>query len=134
MKSLILEGNNIFPTIIFDPTNRIFEIKGKSVPEEAELFYREVLNWFDDYAKNPIKETVLNFRLDYFNIASSKRILFILYKLNEMHDGGHKVSVNWYHAEDDDDMREVAEDFQFMVKVPFKIISYSSSKEEEILI
>ena len=60
------------------------EIKGKSIPDDAEEFYSNILVWFDDYVANPCDNTVLKIDLEYFNISSSKRLLFLLYKLNEL--------------------------------------------------
>ena len=70
-------------------------LKGKSIPDNAEEFYSDVLDWFDDYVANPNDETVLKIDLEYFNISSSKRLLFLLYKLNELNDMSNSVKVQW---------------------------------------
>ena len=43
-----------------------------------------ILNWFESYVVTPFQSTVFKINLEYFNISSSKRILFLLYKLNEI--------------------------------------------------
>ena len=55
------------------------------------------------------------------NLSSSKMILFILYRLKELKTQGKEVLVNWGHLEDDKEMIEVAEDYEFMVDIPFKL-------------
>ena len=125
MEALRIPATIKTPEVLFDPTNKVFEIKGKSIPDNAELFYADVLSWFDDYVANPSEDTVLKIDLEYFNISSSKRLLFLLYKLSELADKNMNVKVLWYHNESDEDMFEVGQDYAFMVKVPFDFISYS---------
>ena len=125
MEALRIQATIKTPEILFDPSNQVFEIKGKSVPDDAEDFYMEALRWFDDYVANPNEETVLKIDLEYFNISSSKRLLFLLYKLNELKSKDKNVRVHWYYNEQDEDMFEVGQDYAFMVKVPFDFISYT---------
>lgn len=124
MQALKIEATDKTPSIHFDPTNGFFEIKGKSIPNDAEAFYAPVLEWMDEYIKSPGPKTHFELNLEYFNITSSKRILFLLYKLNELIDSKNDVHVKWYFAESDDDMHEVGQDYAFMVKVPFQFIGY----------
>ena len=130
MEALRIQATHKTPEILFDPKNETFEIKGKSIPDEAEVFYESVLSWFDDYVADPNKETVLKIDLEYFNISSSKRLLFLLYKLNEMVVKGHNVKVIWRYNERDEDMFEVGQDYAFMVKVPFEFVGYEAEEFE----
>jgi len=125
MEPLYIESTPKTPTINFDPERNVFEIKGKSIPDDAERFYGEVLDWFDDYLVMPNEETVMTIDLEYFNISSSKRLLFLLYKLNELNASRNNVRIKWMYNEDDEDMFEVGQDYAFMVKVPFDFISYT---------
>jgi len=134
MEALRIQSTVKTPEILFDPSNKVFEIKGKSIPDNAEEFYSDVLDWFDDYVANPIDDTVLKIDLEYFNISSSKRLLFLLYKLNEyklneLNDMNNGVKVQWLYNEMDEDMFEVGQDFAFMVKVPFDFISYTLTEK-----
>lgn len=125
MQSLIIEGTAKTPFVKLDPQNNEFVISGRSIPNDAEFFYQPVLEWFDSYVADPSEETVLRLDLDYFNISSSKRLLFILYKLNDLVETGNKVKLVWTYREEDDDMLEVGQDYAFMVKVPFEFIPKS---------
>lgn len=125
MLPLYIEATAKTPEIHFNPELGLFEIKGKSIPDDAENFYGAVLDWFDDYLVMPNQETVVTIDLEYFNISSSKRLLFLLYKLNELNSGQKDVRIKWMYNEDDEDMFEVGQDYAFMVKVPFDFISYT---------
>jgi hypothetical protein len=105
-------------------------IKGRSIPNEAEDFWTQVLEWFDDYATEPCQTTVVKIDLEYFNISSSKQLLHFLYKLNEMNEGSCSAKVEWYYREDDLDMYEVGQDYAFMVKVPFEFIQQNQFVSE----
>lgn len=118
MKYIKINKTDIYPTIIMDKENGVFEIKGVSLPLDGRDFYNPVLDFLDQYAKDPNKITLFVFNLKYFNISSSKMFLFILYKLKEIFDSGKAVVVVW--SFDDEDIREAGEDFQHMVDVPFQ--------------
>jgi hypothetical protein len=127
MDLLRIEASAQTPLISFDSTNGVMEIKGRSIPDNPEEFWGIVLEWFDGYMRTPSKETLVKIDLEYFNITSSKRILFLLYKLNELVDNGLKARVEWYYRRSDEDMYEVGQDYAFMVRVPFDFKEYSDN-------
>ena len=95
------------------------EIKGRSIPDNSDAFWLPVLNWFESYLTNPFKSTIFRIELDYLNIQSSKRILFLLYTLNELIETGQEVHVEWIYRKNDDEMYEVGQDYAYMLKVTF---------------
>ena len=97
----------------------IYNIIGKSIPEDADAFYQPILDWLDVFSNNVTGEIHLRIELEFFNISSSKRILFMMYKLNEFVENGEKVKITWVYRENDDDMFEVGQDYSFMVSIPF---------------
>lgn len=133
MRPLNIEPTEKTPSVVFDPEKNVFEICGKSVPNDAEAFYLPILEWIEGYSVAPLQKTTITFNLEFFNISSSKRILFILYKLNELIEGGHDVRVKWFYTENDDDMLEVGQDYAFMVKVPFEFKETSRTARAEVL-
>ena len=120
MEIIHLEGTEDTPKIILDKKNGIFEISGRSLPEDSAEFYKPVLEWIDEYAKDPNPETDWVFKLEYFNTASSKLILDVLSKLEEIPG----IKVNWYFHEDDEDMEEAGEEFSELVELPFEFKTY----------
>ena len=125
METFLKPATETTPFLKFDARLGEFVLEGKSIPSDAEAFYGPVLLWLKEYVDKPNIKTTLVLKLDYFNISSSKRILFIFYKLNELIDAGHQVNVKWYFHEDEDDMHEVGQDFAIMVNIPFEFIEYS---------
>lgn len=125
MEAYITSATDTTPFLKFDARLGEFVIEGKSIPSDAEDFYGPILDWLKEYVDKPNPQTTLVLKLDYFNISSSKRILFIFYKLNELVDAGHQVKIKWFFHEGEDDMHEVGQDFAFMVNIPFEFIEYS---------
>jgi len=125
MRKLYIESTDKTPRVTLDPSQDKFEIIGKSIPKNAEEFYYPILNWFNEYVSKISSPLNVTLNFEFFNIASSKRILYLLYQLNELIDNGKKVVVNWYYNENDDDMFELGQDYAFMVRVPFKFIEKS---------
>jgi len=97
MQAFIREATDTTPKVNFDPQNGVFVMQGKSIPNDAEPFYAELLEWMDDYITRPNAVSHLEIQLDYFNISSSKRILFMFYKFDEIVSKGKEVSVKWFY-------------------------------------
>ncbi len=125
MEVIKIKGTDDTPNVILDAENGIMEISGRSLPEDVAAFYEPILDWFDEYAEGPKSKTVVDFKLVYFNTASSKLLLDILLKLEEMCDNGHEVLVRWHYPDDDEDMEEAGEEYADIVEVPFEHIAYS---------
>lgn len=125
MDSIKLKGTDDTPSVILDKENGIFEIAGRSLPEDVNAFYEPILDWLADYAESPNSETVVTFKLVYFNTASSKLILDILLKFEEISESGSEVLIKWYFPEDDEDMEEAGEEYSEIVEIPFEQISYT---------
>ena len=125
-ENLYIPSTHNTPEIDFNLEKGIFKICGKSVMEDVEEFFEPVIEWLENNIEHTNLPLKFVFNLEYFNIASSKRLLFILYLINDFHAQGKDVSIEWNFNEEDDDMKEVGEDFACMINVPFEFNSYSS--------
>ena len=125
MEVIKIVGTEDTPSVILDAQNDLFEISGRSLPEDVAAFYEPILDWLDRYAQSPNEKTVFNFKLVYFNTASSKLLLDILLKLEEIYEAGNDVLIRWHYPEDDEDMQEAGEEYSDIVEVPFEQVSYS---------
>ncbi len=124
MEVIKIVGTDDTPSVTLDVANEIFEISGRSLPEDVAAFYEPILDWIERYSEEAEGKTVFNFKLVYFNTASSKMILDILLKLEEMYESGKDVLIRWHFPEDDEDMEEAGEEYADIVEVPFEQISY----------
>lgn len=124
METLDIKATNDTPRVIFDPENEIFEISGRSLPEDVVSFYQPVLDWLDEYSVHPDKETEFVFRYIYFNTATSKLVQDIIFKLESIYLSGESVKILWYFERDDEDMYDMGVEFKENVNIPFEIIAY----------
>jgi len=124
MDVIKIKGTDDTPNVILDAQNNIIEFSGRSLPEDVATFYAPIIEWIAQYAKSPNSKTNVVFKLEYFNTASSKMILDILLKFEEIHKDGHDVIVSWYYQEDDEDMEEACDEYADIVEIPFQKFSY----------
>ena len=122
MNIIKIAGTDDTPSVHLDKESGILELSGRSLPEDVTMFYQQILDWIDDYIKQPNDKTLFNFKLDYFNTASSKVILDILLKFEELVENGKEVVIKWFYNEDEEDMLEAGEEYADIVEVPFEYI------------
>ncbi len=122
MKPIFIERTPKTPLVKFDSEKGVIEVKGRSIPENSIEFYKPLVDWLEHYAKQPLKLTRVDVQLEYFNTSSSKCILDVFKKLESIHKAKNDVLINWYYEEDDEDMLEAGEDYESIIRVPFKMI------------
>lgn len=130
MNNLFIPRTSKTPDIFFDADQGLLEIKGRSIPENSVAFYAPVMQWLSDYEKNPHEETQLTVRLEYFNTSSSKCLIDIFRRLEELYRKENPVTVVWYYEAVDEDMKESGEDFRDLVSMPVVMTSVSSEDQE----
>ena len=67
------------PEIKFDPENNYFIIKGRSLPEDANVFYAPYKKWLQNYFTGQVDDCDFILQVDYFNSSSSRIILEMIY-------------------------------------------------------
>jgi hypothetical protein len=123
MEHLIIDKTDDTPSIDFNPNSRELKISGRSLPEDVTTFYAPVLEWLDELEETPVGEFKFIVNLEYFNTASSKLILDILMRLEDIHTGGNNtIEIIWNYDKRDTDMEEAAEEYSELVEVPFQIV------------
>jgi len=113
------------PHVLLDPDELICEVSGKSYPPDVLKFYEPLFDWLDDFKYLGKEKITFGFKLDYYNTASSKILLEIFYKLEEISKDGTKILVKWFYPDDDEEMLEVGEEFQRLVNITFEHIAYT---------
>ena len=121
MENLAIKGSNRTPEIDFNLDGNV-RIKGRSIPEDAGLFYNHVYSWIFKYCMNPKPVTNVFVELEYMNSGSSKSILQILRELTNISSNDNTVSINWYYEIGDEDMLEKGEYFEAILKHPFTFV------------
>ncbi len=122
MENIVIEGTSKTPQVEFNAGSGSLLIKGRSIPENSIEFYKPLIDWIGGYARSGGSDTVVNIQLEYFNTSSSKCILDVFKRLEEIRKAGKKVTVKWHYEIDDEDMLEAGEDYQAIIDLPFEMI------------
>lgn len=127
MNKIELEPTESSPGVIFNPETLVFELRGYSRPDNANKFYEPLIKWWDEYSlflgankANLPSKLIFQMHIEYFNSTSSKYLLNLLDKLNDI-KRVHAIPVEivWQYDEDDFDMRETGEEYERVLKLPF---------------
>jgi hypothetical protein len=124
MKTITIEAKDDTPMVILDKENQIFEISGKSLPEDVMEFYQPLYDWLEEYVKAPNPETVFKMRIDYFNSASHKAINDLLDILTEIKNNGNSILIKWHFRREDEDILESGNDYADLTGLDFEYIGY----------
>jgi len=116
MQDLNLQSTQDTPRVSLSKSKNLFEISGRSLPEDSVEFYRPILAWIDEYAKAPNATTAFNFKLEYFNTSSSKLILDLLNELKKIKG----MRIVWFYYEDDEAIDDAGKEYAEQVDVPFE--------------
>ena len=124
MDKLVLDETPKTPKTFFDHQNGKLQLTGRSIPENAYGFYYPLLEWCDEYAKNPAEQTHFVLNISYFNSSSAEFLLDIFKKLEDLYQRGKAVHIHWHYDRQDEDMLIVGEDFKQLLKVPITMVAF----------
>ena len=131
MESILLSSTAKTPEVSFDAEKGHLSLKGRSIPEHTVEFYKPLHQWIEEYGRNPKAFTTVEIFVEYYNTSSSKSILDLFKRLEEVHKMGHDMVVHWYYEEDDEALLESGEEYQTMVDIPFELISVPVDDDDE---
>ena len=98
------------------------QFSGRTIPEDPAEFFKPIMEWVNDYAKQMADHTVVDLNFEYINTASTKWIYNILKTLGDVKDHQKKMEVNWHYESGDDDMYELGHVLRKVVDSPFNFI------------
>ena len=120
---LTIDTTNKTPYIYCDKNKGLIEIKGRSNPENTNIFYEPLFIWYEKYHNDLPESIYVNLQLEYLNSSSSNVLMIFFDKLNVLHKRGIEILVNWVYEEDDDDMNEHGKDLESKVGFKFNFIA-----------
>lgn len=116
METLKISKTDDTPEILFDKAKAIFEMSGRSLPEDSVEFYTPVFQWLKQYAIEPNVTTEFAIKLEYTNTASSKMVQDILTALEKIKG----VTIVWYYLTGDEDMEAMGHELSESFEIPFQ--------------
>lgn len=128
MEDLYIKATNDSPEVDFKYTFNQLTISGEAYPEDASRFFYPIIMGLVDFLKVNTKPINFNFKLTYFNSASTKMLFNIFQLLNEHSAHQQTVTLNWICDEDDDTIKDfgndIAEEFP---SIDFNAVTISAA-------
>lgn len=118
-KPIIIEPAAKTPEVIFDKENNIFQIRGRSIIENASEFYTPLKIWLKRYFKNPNPQTKLILYFDYLNSSSLIQISNILNIFETNYKKGKDVLFVWQYEEGDELIENTGIELNLISHIPF---------------
>jgi len=112
MDNILLEQSDNSPKVIMDKDRAFIEFKGKSYPENTFAFYRPITEWLKHYFKycnDKNKSIIMNFKLTYFNSATTQIIFEILDIIEDAEV--NNMEIYWFYDKENSNAFEDYEDY-----------------------
>ncbi len=107
MQKIELKKSKLSPEVAFYADGNL-SLEGRSIPENPNMLFDKLIEFADSLNTDNV---VFNINLEYFNTASSKKILELLMTL-EKNKNITDIHVRWHFEEGDDDCYETAKLFE----------------------
>ncbi|NJL12247.1 MAG: DUF1987 domain-containing protein [Microscillaceae bacterium] len=122
MEDIFIKEAPTTPEVKFFFQKGHLEIKGVSIPEDTEEFYLPILEALEEYLKmySP-KEITVVFKLIYVNTSTSAVLGKIIKMLEPIEGEERIVNIHWYYEMEDEDMKDLGEDFNSFSKLNFEM-------------
>mgnify|MGYP002400227926 CR=1 FL=1 len=123
MENLHIKASSSTPMAVFE-TNGNLTLKGRSLILDVGSFYQPLAEWISQLTAPKVTFT---FELEYFNSASSKKLLEIL-RLIETNKHVREFDVTWKYETDDEDILEKGQIFEEKLrKARFVYVEYAEA-------
>lgn len=99
----------------------VLNISGRSIPENAVMFFEPLFKYVAEYTKKPFPVTEVNVFLEYANSSTNRSLMTVFTLMERIYENGNAVFVNWYFEPEDELMFELGNDFKNILRIPFNI-------------
>ena len=123
MNELHIPGTQSTPAIHGDWTGGVLHMSGDSYPENSFEMFSEIITWVERFLKHEDRPLTLELRIVYMNTSSVRAMLDIFDMLEEAHQAGKAVSVNWYYDPRNERVVSLADEFKEDCSFPFEIVA-----------
>ncbi len=123
MEDIFIKEAPTTPEVRFNFQEGELEIKGVSIPEDTEEFYNPLTEALEEYLNTQFPSKItMTFKLIYVNTSTSAVLGKMIKMLEPLEGEDRSVHVNWYYELEDEDMKDLGEDFNSFSKIPFELI------------
>ncbi len=118
LKNMFIEQTDKTPLVDLNYMSGELILSGKSIPINAPRIFEPILDWVNDYKKDPRQTTNLRLNLEYFNTASSIWLAKIVKALTGIDKPESVLILHIYFpVEDFDDIDDIKDDLSPVIDV-----------------
>ena len=118
LKNMFVEQTEKTPLIDLNHMSGDLILSGKSIPINAPRIFEPILDWVNEYVRNPKQTTNLRLNLEYFNTASSIWLAKIVKALAGINKPEAVFFLHIYFPiEDFDDIDDIKDDLSPVIDV-----------------
>ena len=118
LKNMFVEQTEKTPLVDLNYLSGELILSGKSIPINAPRIFEPILDWVNEYARNPKQTTNLRLNLEYFNTASSIWLAKIVKALAGITKPECVLILHIYFPiEDFDDIDDIKDDLSPVIDV-----------------
>jgi len=118
LKNYYIEQTDKTPLVDLNFMSGELIISGRSIPINAPRIFEPILEWVNDYTKNPKQTTNLRLNLEYFNTASSIWLAKIVKALVGINKADCILILHIYFpVEDFDDIDDIKDDLSPVIDI-----------------
>lgn len=119
--NITIAGSQSTPSVAGDWTLGLLRMQGDSYPENSFEFFGPIIDWLEHFFKGSPAPLRLELRLVYMNTSSVKAMMDIFDLLEEAHQQGRQVCVDWYYDPRNERVVNLADEFREDCSFPFQI-------------
>lgn len=120
-QQLSIDATEFTPAVELNAGTGKLSFTGKSMPEDVGGFFNPISEWVKEYVNNPQQITELNIFFEYYNSSSARKMIEIIFDLEELANQGKEVKVIWSYAKGDVVMKENGEELSSVVSIPITL-------------
>lgn len=118
LKNMFIEQTDKTPLVDLNYISGELILSGKSIPINAPRIFEPILDWVNEYIKDPKQTTNLRLNLEYFNTASSIWLAKIVKALTGIKKSDSVLILHIYFpVEDFDDIDDIKDDLSPVIDV-----------------
>jgi len=121
MNALHILATQSTPSVTSDWEQGLLTMQGDSYPENSFEFFGDIIAWIERYLKESRAPLRLELRLVYMNTSSVKAMMDIFDMLEEAHQHGRQVGVDWFYDPRNERVLDLADEFREDCSFPFQI-------------
>lgn len=117
-----ITGSQSTPSVTGNWAQGLLRMQGDSYPENSFEFFGPIIDWLERFLQNPPAPMLrLELHLVYMNTSSVKAMMDIFDMLEESHQQGRQVRVDWYYDPRNERVVDLADEFREDCSFPFQI-------------